>query len=607
MPLLEKAKRFPRKPGVYLFKDAGAAVLYVGKAVRLRDRVRSYFTGKDERPQIRFLLKRTADIDCIVTDTEREALLLENTLIKQYRPRYNIDLRDDKSYVSIRVGVEHGSPGIALTRRIKQDGAAYFGPYDSAVAAREAVDQITRYFRIRTCSDREFMNRVRPCLKFDIGRCTGPCVGRISPEEYAAQVDEALLFLSGKSVELMHILERRMAEASEEQRFEDAARLRDALQMLRGIMQQQAVVRHKGGDHDAIAIARTGKHSAICILSVRGGALIGQHCFTFGQTCEDERRVIEEFLVGHYASTSKIPPRIYVQHKPEGLRAVAEILSERRCGKVGISVPLKGEMARLVELARTNAIETLAIKESQRDEADILARLGSVLKVPGSLETIECLDISNLSGREAVGSLVAFAGGKPDKDRYRIYNIRTIDTPDDYAMMREVILRRFKGDVGMRGAERYRPAPDLLLVDGGKGQLAIVHRALKECGVSLSIASIAKGEKKGRADQIFIPGRKNPLNLKRGSRELLLLMRIRDEAHRFGIAAHRKRRGKTSISSPLDSVKGLGPVLKKRLLEAFRDLDVIRSASEQELSSVPGISRFLAKRIQSALKRKFSG
>lgn len=603
MSLLEKAKRFPRKPGVYLFKDAGGTVLYVGKAVRLRDRVRSYFTGKDDRPQIVFLLRRTADIECIVTDTEREALLLENTLIKRHRPRYNIDLRDDKSYISIRVGVEHGSPGISLTRRIKQDGAAYFGPYDSATAAREAVDHITRYFRIRTCSDREFSNRVRPCLKFDIDRCTGPCVRRITPEEYATQVDEALLFLSGKSSELVHILEAKMAAAADEERYEDAARLRDAVHMLQDVMQQQTVVRHKGGDHDAIAIARSAKRSALCVLNVRGGTLIGQRCFTFGQSCEDERAVIEEFLVGHYESPSRIPPRIYVQHAPEGLRALCEILSERRGEKVRISLPLKGEMARLVELARTNAIETLALKEEQEHGSDVLARLGRLLKIRGPLETIECLDISNLSGREAVGSLVAFAGGEPDKNRYRIYNIRSIETPDDYAMMREVLLRRFKGDVHMRGKDGYRPPPDLLLVDGGKGQLAIACRALKECGVSVPTAAIAKGEKKGHADQIFLPGRKNPLSLRRGSKELLLLMRIRDEAHRFGISAHRRRRGKASIASLLDGIKGLGPVLKKRLTETFGDLKAMRVASAEELASVPGISRSLAKRIESALKR----
>jgi len=549
MSLIDKVGSFPRKPGVYLFRGKDDEVLYVGKAVRLRDRVRSYFAGKDERPQVKFLLKRTRDVDFIVTETEREALLLENTLIKKHRPRYNIDLRDDKSYVSIRVGMEHGSPGIGLTRRIKQDGARYFGPYDSSLAAREAVDQITRYFQLRTCSDREFANRVRPCLKYDIGRCTGPCAGKVSAEDYAVQVEEATMFLEGKSSELIGLLETRMERAAEQERFEDAARLRDAMEMLKSVMEQQAVIKHKGGDHDAVAMAKSGKHSAICVLQVRAGALIGQRCFTFGEACEDERQALEEFLIQHYRDGSNIPPKIYIQHRPEGARAVSDILRERRGGKVAISVPSKGEMLRLLELARTNAIETLAIRTKHRGDADALERLSRILKVRGPLETIECVDISNLGGREAVGSLVAFTGGQPDKKRYRTYNIRTKETPDDYAMMYEVLSRRFRSEVSLRkGRSAYMPPPDLLLVDGGKGQLAIAHRALKECGVALPLAAIAKGEKKGRADQVFIPGRKNPLNLKRGSKELLMLMRIRDEAHRFGIKAHRRRRSRQALS-----------------------------------------------------------
>ncbi len=548
MSMQEKVESFPRKTGVYLFKGADGEVLYVGKAVRLRDRVRSYLNGKDDRPQVKFLMKRAMDVDFIVTDTEREALLLENTLIKKHRPRYNIELRDDKSYISIRMGMDHPSPGISLTRRIKKDGALYFGPYDSAQAAREAVEQITRYFRIRSCTDREFSNRVRPCLKYDIGRCTGPCVDKVSLEEYSSQVDEALMFLEGKSRELIAILEAQMFEASEASRFEDAARLRDAIDMLRQVMEGQSVVKHKGGDHDALALAGRRKLSAICVLQVRGGALIGQRSFTFRESVEDERQAVEEFLVAYYQEGTKIPPKIFLPHRPEGLKAVEEILSERRAGRVELRVPKRGEMQRLVELARTNAIEILATRARRRGEADVLERIGKALKVRGPLETIECVDISNLSGREAVGSLVAFTGGEPDKKRYRTYNIETKETPDDYAMMHEVLSRRFRAQVSLRGGRSVQmPPPDLLLVDGGKGQLAIAQRALKECGVSIAVAAIAKGEKKGRADQVFIPNRKNAIAFRRGSKELLMLMRVRDEAHRFGIKSHRRRRSKASL------------------------------------------------------------
>ncbi|MFA4873759.1 MAG: excinuclease ABC subunit UvrC [bacterium] len=557
MTLQIKIKSFPRKPGVYLFKDASGKVLYVGKAKRLRDRVRSYFsTGRDEsatkapadkRQQVEFLIKRARDIEYIVTDTEREALLLENTLIKRLHPRYNIDLRDDKTYVSIQLGMGHPSPGISLTRRPKKDKALYFGPYNSSAAAREAVDQITRFFRVRSCTDREFANRVRACLKHDIGRCTAPCVALVTREDYAKQVEEAILFLSGRSQELMRILEDRMAEASRDMRYEDAAGMRNAIAMLKGLSERQGVVSYKGGDHDAIGIARQAGDVAICVLQVRGGALIGTRTFNFADKFGDDSALLEEFLVQRYVERGDIPKKLFLQAAPEGLSAIGEILRERCGSAVKLSVPSRGEMLRLVALAATNAREVLISSGGGRADAVVLDRLGRMLKVRGPIDSIECVDISNTGGREAVGSLVAFAGSEPDKGGYRIYNIRTKETPDDYAMMFEVLSRRFNPEVPLRGKFTRRPLPDLLLVDGGKGQLAVAVRALSECGAKLPVAAIAKGEKKGHADQVFIPGRKNPLNLKRGSKELLLLQRIRDEAHRFGINAHRRRRGKAAL------------------------------------------------------------
>jgi len=549
MALKDRIKSFPRKSGVYIFKDSKGEVIYVGKAKRLRDRVRSYFVeGRDERPQLKFLLKRTSDIECIVTDTEKEALLLENTLIKRHKPRYNISLKDDKTYVSIRVGTGHASPGISLTRRPKKDGASYFGPYESSLAAREAVENIVRFFLVRTCSDREFANRVRPCLKYDIDRCSGPCVGKVTPEEYAEQVDEAMMFLSGRSRELISMLEERMAEASGEERYEDAARFRDAVEMLRLVLEKQAVVRHGGGDHDAVGVAMQGTKAAICLLKVRDGSLVGRRSFFAGDPAGDEGKWLEEFLIQHYSEGGDIPPGIYLQTQPQEPAGLAELLSERRGGKVAISVPRRGHMRRLVELARTNAREALALRTRSREAADVLERIGRALKLGQAPERIECVDISNLGGRQAVGSIVSFTFGEPDKQNYRTYNIRTLDTPDDYGMMYEVLSRRFRADVSLRGPGGVRrPDPDLMLVDGGKGQLAIAGRALRECGASVPLAAIAKGEKKGTADRIFIPGRKNPIGFKRGSKELLLLMRIRDEAHRFGIKAHRKRRSKAAL------------------------------------------------------------
>lgn len=553
MPLRDKIAAFPRRPGVYLFKDAKGSVLYVGKARRLRDRVKSYFVpGRDERPQIVFLLKRTADIDFIVTDTEKEALLLENTLIKEHRPRYNVSLRDDKSYVSIRIGAEHPFPGIGLTRRIRKDGALSFGPYDSGLAAREAVEAITRFFRVRSCSDTEFANRVRPCLKFDIGRCTAPCVGRVTTADYAAQVEEATMFLRGRRSELLQRIKAQMAAASDALCYEEAARLRDVISLLKGMLEQQKVVRHGGGDHDAVGVARAGSKAAICAFSVRGGALLRKRLFRLAESAGDDAKLIEEFLLARYRDAAEIPPRILLSVKPEAAAAIAAILSDRRNAKVYLATPQRGEMLRLVELAAANAREALAKRPGDADLDAVLERLGRKLKLVHPPELVECLDISNLSGREAVGSLVVFAGGEPDKTRYRIYNIRTLATPDDYGMMHEVLVRRYaaEGGRGARLAARLdRALPDLLLVDGGKGQLAVARRVLEEMGLTVPIAAIAKGEKKGRADQVFIPGRKNPLALKRGSKELLFLMRVRDEAHRFGITAHRKRRIKKTLGS----------------------------------------------------------
>ncbi|MFH0799827.1 MAG: excinuclease ABC subunit UvrC [Pseudomonadota bacterium] len=542
MSLADKAKSLPRKPGVYLFKDAKGEVLYVGKAKDLRARVASYFVrGKDERAQIEFLLRRTKDIDSIVTDTEKEALFLENTLIKQHKPRYNVNLRDDKSYVSIRIGMEHPFPGICLTRRVKKDGALYFGPYNSAAAARAAVDSITRYFGVRSCSDTEFANRSCPCIRYDMSLCTGPCAEKISKGDYAARVEEAAMFLSGKSRELLRILSEKMRRASERQDYEDAARLRDVVDMLKGATEPQKVVRHGGGDRDAIGIARFGNGAAVCALTVKNGALVSKRIFYIPHSPSDESKIIEEFLLAHYRDGTEIPPLIAIPHRPESLPAIAEILSERRANRVKISVPSRGDLKNLVELAANNAREALAQRSERPDDVRVVEMLGKRLGAGHPADVIECVDISNLSGREAVGSLVAFVDGKPEKSRYRLYNIRTLATPDDYAMMHEVLSRRFKAI--------DPPPPDILLVDGGKGQLAVAMRVMDELGLKLPLAAIAKGEKKGHADQVYIPGRKNPLNLKRGSKELLFLMRIRDEAHRFGISAHRKRRSKSFIGA----------------------------------------------------------
>lgn len=548
MTLAEKAQTFPHTPGVYLFKDGEDKVIYVGKAIDLRNRISSYFVeGRDTRPQIEFLIKRAKDISFIVTDSEKEALLLENTLIKEHRPRYNIHLRDDKSYASIRIGIDHLSPAIAVARQIKKDGARYFGPYDSSPAAREAVDRIVRAFRIRTCRDTEFRNRIRPCLKFDIGRCSGPCCDKITKEDYAASITDAIRFLSGLDDELIADLQSKMDVASHAMKYEEAARLRDAIAMMQTIQEKQKVVRFDGGDIDAFGIAKIAGRACISVLEIRGGLLKRQLSFPFDSQQEITPEFIEEFLLRRYCDAAFIPRKLLFPIELPPLDALKSILSDRRQGVVELLTPQRGDLLDLVQLAVTNAEEQLKSRTASERDISALEVIAMKLGITDPIHRIECLDISNLDGRDAVGSIVSFNDGLPDKKNYRIYNIQTLETPDDYGMIREVIERRF---CSSERSEDERPHPDLLLIDGGKGQLAIVARALEDAGVELMIAAIAKGrDKDGRkraraTDRIFIPGRMNPINFRNGSKELLLLMKIRDEAHRFGLKAHRKKREK---------------------------------------------------------------
>lgn len=545
MQLKDKIKNFPRSPGVYLFKDANGKVLYVGKAKDLKKRIKNYFAkGRDNRPSVEFLIKRTRDIDFVVTDTEKEALFLENTLIKEHKPRYNIELKDDKSYISIRIGTDKEYPSIMLTRKVRKDGATYFGPYNSSLGAKEAIDLITRSFRLRSCRDGEFANRIRPCLKFDIGRCTAPCVGKVSLAEYAEQVNEACLFLSGKRNDLIRSIEEKMARASEDMNYEEAARLRDVVHMLKGLLEKQGVVRHGGGDLDAIGVYMQGQRAAVCVLSIRDGLLNAKKSFYFVETIGNSSKVIEDVLLQYYSDETKIPRQILLSTAPEALNEIRTIISERAGRDVKLKIPVRGDQLHLITLANKNAEEELLKKSNDQSIIDTLQGLKNTLALKKLPQRIECVDISNTEGREAIGSIVTFVDGEPVKSEYRIYNVRTIDTPDDYAMMMEVLGRRFdvRGD---------RPDPDLLLVDGGKGQLAVAKRVISQIGMDIDVAAIAKYKKEGdgvsKPDEIYIPNRKNPIIFKRGNREILLLMRIRDEAHRFGINAHRRRRSKKML------------------------------------------------------------
>ena len=540
IPLIEQVRQFPKKPGVYLMKDKEGRTIYVGKAKNLRARVLSYFQKptQKERYQIGFLMRKVCTLETIVTDNEKEALLLENTLIKEHQPRYNLFLKDDKSYVSLKLSEQHPFPGLFITHKILKDGSLYFGPYTSATALRETVHFLTRHFQLRTCNDREFANRSRPCLEHDMKRCSAPCVAKIAQADYRQQVEAVKLFLQGKKTELIPWLQTQMQKASESQGYEEAARCRDMLAYMKATREAQKAVQYGKGDYDAVGIAQKNESAAVVVLTIRQGILLDQKRFVFLRAVGTPEELLEQFIFQHYGTVLEMPPQIFVS-----AAVPLERIKER---PVAIKKPRRGLYAKMVALAVKNA----AIYLNNRRVMDIESFLESLqnrLELQTVPRTIECVDISNLQGKQAVGSLVAFTDGEPDKSRYRKFKIRLPEEPNDYAMMREVLSRRLT-----REGEKW-VWPDLLMVDGGKGHLAVAVKVLADLGAhSLPVVAIAKEKEKREADKIYLPGRMNPVNLKIGAPELLYLMRIRDEAHRFGIAYHRQLRSKNLLASQIE-------------------------------------------------------
>ena len=520
-----------------MMKAPEGQILYVGKAKNLRNRVQAYFRKESKtRFQIDFLMRKTADIEYLITDNEKEALLLENTLIKKNKPRYNVFLKDDKSYASLKINSQHAFPGVFVTRHIVKDGSLYFGPYASASALRQTVDLVTKHFRLRTCSDHEFANRSRPCLEYHIGRCTAPCVGKVSQDNYAKQLEEARLFLGGQKKELIQRLKTKMKEASGNLQYEEAARLRDLIGQVEETLEKQKVVHHQGKDYDAIGFALSPTQIVFYVLMVREGVLLDRQRFVFPKPFQTHAEFLSHFVLQYYGRLLEIPFEILMPQKIEEAETLAEILRERSGHAVDLLVPKKGERAKIVKLAIQNATNFCKTKIDSFET--LLKNLQTILNLSQSPRIIECVDISNLQGSDAVGSLVCFEEGKPSKNRYRKFKIRLTEGPNDYAMMYEVLLRRF------RRSEEW-PPPDLLLVDGGKGQLQIALKALADLGLhNQAVVAIAKAKKGEKSDKIYIPNRMNPVSFRSNAPELLYLMRIRDEAHRFGITYHRQLRAK---------------------------------------------------------------
>jgi len=608
MELREKVSHFPAGPGVYRMVDAQGKVLYVGKAKDLRARVRTYLRdGADGRPRVRLLMARVADIECVVTDSEKEALILENTLIKRHRPRYNVTLRDDKTYLSLRLDVRSPFPRLTMVRQVKPDGALYFGPYSSARSLRETVDLVQRLFPLRQCSDAEFRQRTRPCLYCQIRGCRAPCCGLVDPPTYRGVVDQVVLFLRGRSGELLAGLRTDMAAAAGRLDFEEAARLRDRVLAIELTLERQKAVTHRPVDRDVVALVREGGEVQVAVLVVRAGNLIDRRAYYFPDLQGEAPEVAAEFLQQYYRGDRIVPAEVLVGEalgSDEGA-LLAEWLGEKRGRRVAVTTPKRGEKAALVAMAAENARQLLAERRRTKVGYEAaLAELQARLHLPAPPRRLECYDISNVQGREAVGSLVTFLDGFPHKQGYRRFVVRTVAGADDYAMLREVLSRR----LARRHAEGWE-LPDLLVVDGGRGQLAVAERALADAGVAIPTAGLAKARAlpgSGEAvehspERVFLPGRVNPVVLPRNSSALFLLQRLRDEAHRFAVTHHRQRRSRAGLASTLDAVPGVGGKRRKALLKHFGSLKRVREASPEEVASVPGISLALARRIAAAL------
>jgi excinuclease ABC subunit C len=586
---------FPTSPGVYLMKGNSGNILYVGKAKNLRSRIKSYFTrSSDSRYHIRFLMARVDAIDFIVTDTEKEALILENTLIKKHRPRYNMNLRDDKTYFSLRMDMTAEFPRLTIIRKVLKDGARYFGPYSSASAAREVVKQLYKLFRLRHYPMETCRRRGRPCLFYQIGQCSAPCTGHISKEDYATLAEGAVLFLEGKNRDLLKNLKQRMAEAAEAEQFEEAARFRDLIHSIVVTVEKQKMV-VQGGDIDVLGFYRDGDLLEIAVLIIRGGSLIDSRTFSLSWEMDDAEG-ISSFLSEYYNRDVFIPHEILLPVRIEDHLAFEELLSEKKGERVTMVFPRRGTKLDLVRLADRNAATAAAEKRSAQTGMDnTLKELQQRLQLTAIPRRIECYDISNIQGRQAVASRVSFLEGRADKDNYRHYRIKTVDQANDYAMMYEVLSRRFRGDA------HETDLPDLIVVDGGPGQLNVLSEVLRELNVTgVAAAALAKSRVNGemasreitRSDErVFLPGRKNPVVLRQNSAPLLLLARIRDEAHRFAITYHKKLRNKETVRSSLSDIRGVGEKRRKTLLRHFGSLKKMQQATLEELLQVTGIDK----------------
>lgn len=601
--LEDKLRGLRSASGCYLFKDAKGTIVYVGKAKSLRSRVRSYFqaSNTDSRYFLPFLRRLVRDVETLVTASEKEAAVLENELIKRHQPRFNVKLRDDKNFLCLRLDGNEAWPRLRTVRKPATDGARYFGPFHSSTSARRTLQLVNKHFQLRTCTDSDMKTRIRPCLQYQIKRCPAPCVYDVDAAWYGEQVRSVELFLDARHDELSATLASRMQQASSELNFELAALYRDQLKAVQVVVEKQRIVTVSKLDQDVIAFHREGDMVELVLLVVRKGHVVDSQSFSLPRSQLPDQELVAGFIGQYYNSESRLttlPDELVLPLRPEAAQGLAEWLSDERGRKVRVVVPQKGDRKKLLGLAQENAEH--AFREKRRADEEIEERLEQLrlkLRLPVLPRVIECCDISHLGGGDTVGSIVCLRDGQPDKSRYRLFKVKTTDRGDDYAAIHEVLARRFRrGRDAQPEADSNWELPDLLVVDGGRGQLSVALTAARDLGLhDLAIVGLAKeretvgGEK--LVDRVFLPGQKNGISLKPTSPSLYILARARDEAHRFANHGRKKRGKRRGLRSELDDIPGVGPVARRALLRKIGSLPALKQASDEEILAVAGVTK----------------
>ena len=604
----EELKKLPAKPGVYLMHDEKDQIIYVGKAISLKNRVRQYFqASRNKGVKIEQMVTHIRRFEYIVTDSELEALVLECNLIKEHRPKYNTMLMDDKGYPFIKVTVNEAYPRIMLARTMQKDKAKYFGPYTSATAVKDTIDLIRKLYHIRSCNRNlpKDMGKERPCLNYHIKQCKAPCQGYISEEEYGKSIEEAIHFLNGHYDKLLKRLEQEMQEASEHMEFEKAIEYRELINSVKQIAQKQKMTDSTGEDRDVLAVAKDAEDAVVQVFFIRGGRLIGRDHFFLRNASEDSKsKILESFIKQFYAGTPFIPSELMLQEELEEKELLEQWLSKKKEHRVRIRVPKKGEKEKLVELARTNAALVLNTDKERlkREEGRTIGAVKEIEKLLGLQDVVrmEAYDISNTSGFSSVGSMIVYEKGKPKRNDYRKFKIKSVEGPDDYASMREILMRRFRHGIEELGQEgtigSFTTFPDLILMDGGRGQVNIALEVLEELHLQIPVCGMVKDDAH-RTRGLYYKNEEIPID--RHSAGFKLITRIQDEAHRFAIEFHRKLRSKGQVHSVLDDIQGIGPARRKALMKHYASIEEIKNATIDELKALPSMNEKSAKEVYS--------